>query len=131
MKSIIRIAASAAIGAFLVVPAWAGNMDARFANTVMSKAPDGTVVKVFYDKPDTFIATIDEPGKAAARANGKWRVNGDKVCLISDTAFGPFEANKEGCVALMGDKVGDKWQIPGKDAAGKDIKLDVTILAGR
>jgi len=131
MKTIIRVAAAAAIGAFLVVPALAGNMEARFTNTVVTKAPDGTIVKVFYDKPDTFLATIDQPGKAAAHANGKWRVNGDKLCLTSETPFGQFEANKEGCVTLMGDKVGDTWQLPSKDAAGKDIKLDVTIVAGR
>lgn len=131
MNTIIRVAAAAAIGAFLVVPAWAGNMDARFTNTVVAKAPDGTITRVFYDKPDTFSATIEQPGKAAANAKGKWRVNGDKVCLTSDTAFGPFAANKEGCVPLMGDKVGDKWQTPAENAAGADIALDVTIVAGR
>ena len=131
MKTIIRLATAGAVSALLVGAAWAGNMEARFSNTVVAKAPDGTTMKVFYDKPVAFKATIDQPGKPTTNAKGTWRVDGDKVCLTSDTTFGPFEANKEGCVALMGDKVGDKWQTPGKDTAGKDIKLDVTIVAGR
>ncbi len=131
MKTLTRILATAAAAAFFVGAAWAGSMDARFGNTVLAKSPDGTTTKVFYDKPDTFTAKIEQPGKPVANAKGKWRVDKDKLCLTSDTAFGPFEANKEGCVPIMGDKVGDKWQTPAKDAAGKDIKIDVTIVAGR
>lgn len=131
MRTIPHFLATVVAGAFFIGAAWAGSMEARFGNTVVAKAPDGTTTKVHYDKPDTFTATIEQPGKPAANAKGKWRVDGDKLCLTSDTAFGPFAANKEGCVLLRGDKVGDKWQTPAKDSAGKDIVLDVSIVAGR
>lgn len=131
MSTFTRIIATAVAGAFFIGAAWAGNMDARFGNTVLAKSPGGTTTKVFYDKPDTFTAKIEQPGKPTVNAKGKWRVDGDKLCVTSDTAFGPFEANKEGCVPLKGDKVGDKWQTPAKDAAGKDIVIDVSIVAGR
>jgi hypothetical protein len=131
MKTLSRILTAAAAAAFVIGTAWAGNMDARFGNTVVAKAPDGTTTKFHYDKPDTFTATIEQPGKPAVKAKGKWRVDGANVCITSDTAFGPFEANKERCVPLMGDKVGDKWKSKSLDAAGKEVEVDVSIVAGR
>lgn len=131
MKTLTRILATAAASAFFIGAAWAGSMDARFGNTVLAKAPDGTTTKFLYDKPDTFTAKIEQTGKPAVDAKGKWRVDGDKLCITSETAFGPFEANKERCVPLMGDKAGDKWQTTSKDAAGKDVTVDISIVAGR
>jgi hypothetical protein len=131
MKALTRALTAAAAGALLIGTAWAGNIDARFGNTVVAKAPDGTVTKFHYDKPDTFTATIEQPGKPTVNAKGKWRVDGDKVCLTSDTAFGPFEANKERCVPLMGDKAGDSWKSKSLDAAGQPVDVDVSIVAGR
>ncbi len=131
MKSISRILTAAAAGMLFVGAAWAGNIDARFGNTVVAKAPDGTVTKFHYDKPDTFTATIEQPGKAAVNASGKWRVDGSNVCLTATTAFGPFEANKERCVPLNGDKVGDTWKSKSIDATGKPVDVDVSIVAGR
>jgi hypothetical protein len=124
-----RVLTTAVAGVFFVGAAWAGNMEARFGNTVVAKDPDGTVTKVFYDKPDTFTATIERPGKPVAKAKGKWHADAKKICVTSDVAFGPFDANREGCVLLRGDKVGDKWQVPDKDDAAK--MTDVSIVAGR
>src|SRR5262245_1157178 len=101
MSALTRILISAAAALLLAGAAWAGNMEARFGNTVVATAPDGTVTKFHYDKAGTFTATITQPGKPAVTAKGKWRQDGDKLCLTSDTAFGPFEANKEACVPLM------------------------------
>lgn len=131
MKTLSKILTAAAATALLVGVAWAGNMEARFGNTVVAKAPDGTTTKFHYDKPDTFKATIEQPGKPMVTAKGKWRQDGDKVCLTPDTAFGPFQKDKETCVPLMGDKVGDSWKSKSLDAAGKPVDVDVTIVAGR
>lgn len=118
-------------GLALASVAWAGSMDGRFGNTVVSKSSNGVVTKVFYDKPGTFTATVEEPGKAKVTAKGKWRLDGGNVCLTSETTFAVFEANKERCVPLNGDKVGDKWKTSGKDAAGNDVVSEVEIVAGR
>lgn len=130
MKTVTRILTTA-FAAALAGSAWAGNIDARIGNTVVAKAPDGTVTKFHYDKPDTFTAAIAQPGQPVVNAKGKWRVDGATVCLTSDTAFGPFEANKERCVPLMGDKVGDTWKAKSLDAAGKPVDVDVSIVQGR
>lgn len=131
MKTLSKIVMTTAAAMLVAVTAWAGDMNARFGNTVVAKAPDGTVTKFHYEKDGTFTAAIDQPGKPAQNAKGKWRQDGDKVCLTSDTTFGPFEAGKERCVPLMGDKVGDTWKSKSLDAAGKPVDVDVTIVAGR
>ena len=131
MKAFSRILTVAATTALLIGTAWAGNIEARFGNTVVATAPDGTVTKFHYDKPDTFTATVEQPGKPVVKASGKWRIDGANVCLTSDTSFGPFEANKERCVPLNGDKVGDSWKAKSLDAAGKPVDVDVAIVAGR
>lgn len=131
MKALSRILFAAAAVVLLAGAAWAGNMEARFGNTVVAKAPDGTVTKFHYEKAGTFTATIEQPGQPKVTAKGKWRQDGDKLCITSDTAFGPFEANKESCVPLMGDKVGDSWKSKSRDAAGNIVDVDVSIVAGR
>jgi hypothetical protein len=131
MKTITKILATAAVGALFIGAAWAGNIEARIGNTVVAKAPDGTVTKFHYAKPDTFTVSIEQPGKPAVNTKGKWRVDGDKVCLTADETFGPFEKAKERCVPLMGDKVGDTWKSQSMDAAGKPVEVDVSIVAGQ
>lgn len=131
MRTITRILTTAMVSTLFVAVAWAGSMEGRFGNTVVVKSSDGTTTKVFYDKPDTFKVTVEQPGKPTVNSKGKWRVDGDKVCLTAETSFGAFEANKERCVPLMGDKVGDTWKSTGKDATGKDVVSDASIVAGR
>jgi len=131
MKIMTRTLATAAATIMLVGAAWAGNIEARFGNTVVAKAPDGTVTKFHYDKAGTFTVTSEQPGKPAVNTKGKWRVEGDKVCLTAEAAVGPFEANKERCVPLSGDKVGDTWKSKSLGADGKPVDVDVTIVAGQ
>ncbi|MEQ1755023.1 MAG: hypothetical protein ABL973_12920 [Micropepsaceae bacterium] len=131
MKTFTRVFATAAAAIMLAGAAWAGNMEARYGNTVVATAPDGTVTKFHYDKAGTFTVTSTQPGKPATSSKGKWRVDGDKVCLTAEATFGPFEAGKERCVPLMGDKVGDTWKSKGMSADGKPVDVDVTIVAGQ
>jgi hypothetical protein len=126
-----RTLATAAVAIVFAGTSWAGNVEARFGNTVVAKSSDGSVTKVWYNKDKSLIAKVEAPGKPAVDSKGTWRVDGDKVCLTYDTAFGAFEANKERCVPLSGDKVGDSWKLKSKDAAGKDVDLEVTIVSGR
>jgi hypothetical protein len=106
-------------------------MEARFGNTVLAKAADGTTTKFHYEKDGTFTAVIEQTGQPQVTAKGKWRQDGDQLCLTSDTTFGPFEANKEACVPMTGDKVGDSWKSKSRDAAGNVVDVDVSIVAGR
>lgn len=131
MKKITRTIAMSAAALLLAGAAWAGNIEARFGNTVVAKAPDGTVTKFHYDKAGTFTATSEQPGKPAVSTKGKWRVDGANVCLTADATFGPFEAGKERCVPLMGDKVGDTWKSKSIGADGKPVDVDVSIVAGQ
>ena len=131
MKTFTRVFATAAAAILLAGAAWAGNMEARYGNTVVAKAPDGSVTKFHYDKAGTFTVTAEQPGKPPVSTKGKWRVEGDKVCLTAEASFGPFEAGKERCVPLMGDKVGDTWKSKGMGADGKPVDVDVTIVAGQ
>jgi len=130
MKTLTRIVATLVAGAFLIGAAWAGNMAARIGNTVVATAPDGTVTKFWYKADGTFTAKVAQPGKPVVDTKGKWRQDGDKLCITSEAAFGPFEANKERCVPLMGDNVGDKWKSQSLGADGKPVEVDVTIVAG-
>lgn len=131
MKKIARTIAMSAAALLLAGAAWAGNIEARFGNTVVAKAPDGTVTKFHYDKAGTFTATSEQPGKPAVSTKGKWRVDGANVCLTAEASFGPFEAGKERCVPLMGDKVGDTWKSKSIGADGKPVDVDVSIVAGQ
>lgn len=131
MKLLNGLVAAAVSGAFLISSAFAGSMDARFGNTVLATNPDGSTVKFYYNADNTFSVKAEAGGKTLLESKGAWRQDGDTVCLTAETAFGPFEAGKERCVPLTGDKVGDSWETPGKDAAGADIKIKVEIVAGR
>jgi hypothetical protein len=125
-----RLIATAVVATGFIGASWAGNIEARFGNTIVAKSSDGTVTKVWYNKDKTLTAKVEAPGKPAVNSKGIWRVDADKVCITAETAFGPFEANKERCVPLNGDKVGDSWKLKSKDAAGKDIDMEVTIVSG-
>ncbi|MFO1186690.1 MAG: hypothetical protein U1E87_04105 [Alphaproteobacteria bacterium] len=131
MKLIVRLLGAALAGLVLFGSAFAGNMSARFGNTVVATYPDGTTTKFYYNEDKTFSAKTESAGKTLAETSGTWRQDGDKLCLTAKTPFGPFEAGKERCVPLMGDKAGDKWTTPGKDANGNDITINVEIVAGR
>ncbi len=131
MKAITRLAAAAALLTTLfLAPAFAGNMEVRFGNTVVATYPDGSTTKFFYNKDGTFTGKLTQAGKDSNTA-GKWRVDGANICITAQTTFTIFEAGKERCVPLNGDKVGDKWQVTTKDPSGKDTTVNVTIVAGR
>lgn len=131
MKIFTRVAAAAVAFVVLLGSALAGNMQARFGNTVVATNPDGSMTKFYYNADKTFTAKAEAGGKVLLETKGTWRQDGDKLCLTAETTLGPFEGGKERCVPLMGDKVGDKWTSPGKDAKGNDITINVEIVAGR
>lgn len=131
MKAIIRLATAVTLLTVLfLAPASAGNMEVRFGNTVVAHYPDGSTTKSFYNKDGTFTGKLTQSGKDTDTA-GKWRVDGANLCITAQSTFTIFEAGKERCVPLNGDKVGDKWQVTTKDPSGKDVTVDVTIVAGR
>ncbi len=131
MKLSKGLVAASVTAAILFGSALAGNMDARFGNTVVATNPDGSTVKFYYNADKTFTVKAEAGGKTLLESKGAWRQDGENVCLTSEAPFGPFEAGKERCVPLMGDKVGDSWETPGKDAQGNDIKIKIEIVAGR
>ena len=101
---------------FAAGTALAGSMAARFGNTVVVTYPDGAIIKFFYNQDSTFSATAEAGGKTVAQTTGKWRQDGDKLCVKADTDFGAFKGGEERCVPLQGDKVGDTWQTKINDS---------------
>ena len=131
MKAITRLAAAVVIlAAVLVGPAFAVSMEARFGNTVVTTYPDSSTLKIFYNKDGTLSAKLTQ-GTKVTDTTGKWRIDGANVCLTMQATVAIFEAAKERCVLLNGEKVGDKWQVTAKDASGKDITVNAAIVAGR
>lgn len=130
MKLLKGVVLTGLATALLAGAAWAGNMEARFGNTVVAKLSNGDVSKLYYNADNTFTADATQGG-AETKTKGTWRQDGDNLCITSEAAFGAFEAGKERCVPLQGDKVGDSWQskFPGPD--GAEMTLDVSIVAGR
>jgi YD repeat-containing protein len=131
MRLVNGIVAAITASAALAGPAFAGSMEARIGNTVVVTAPDGSTTKLYYNADKTLTVKSEADGKVVLETKGTWRQDGENLCVTSEAAFGPFEAAKERCMPLAGDKVGDTWQAPAKDADGNDITITVAIVAGR
>jgi hypothetical protein len=131
MNFFARLISVALAGLVSLGIAFAANVEARYGNTVVATYPDGTVTKFYYNADKTFTAKVEKDGNVMAETKGTWRLDAANICLTSESTFGPFEAGKERCVPLMGDKAGDSWSLPGKDAKGNDITITVKIVAGR
>jgi YD repeat-containing protein len=130
MRAVLAICV-ALFGLVFAGNAFAGSMDARFGNTVVAKTPDGAETRFYYNKDGTLTVTVEMGGKVVVQATGTWRQDGKNICLKLSPPFGPFTADKETCVPLTGDKVGDTWTVPSKDASGHDTTATVTIVKGR
>jgi hypothetical protein len=73
-----------------------------------------------YYEPDHTYRTVDTNGTM----KGKWRVDGDKLCLTPTEPAGPEDCSN----VLKPRKVGDSWTQP-DPASGADVKI--TIVEGR
>jgi hypothetical protein len=131
MKLFRLMTVAGAMSALLIGAAFAGSMEARYGNTVVATASNGTTTKVYYNADNTLTASITPKDGAATEAKGSWRLDGATICITADTAFGPFAAGAETCIPLQGDKVGDNWETKAKDAQGVEVVTKVTIVAGR
>lgn len=130
MRTVMKFVTAFAIATLTAFSALAGNMAARFGNTVVATYPDGTVSKFYYNADKTFTAKAEKSGAVLAETAGTWRQDGANVCITANANFGLFEAGKERCIPLGGDKVGDTWQVTAKDSTGKDITVNVKLEAG-
>lgn len=110
--------------------ALAGSMEARFGNTVLISGDQGET-KLFYNEDNSFTATVSPKDGAMIESKGTWRIEGDQVCITPERAFLIFEAGKERCVPLQGEKVGDSWQTTSKGPDGQDVTATISIVAGR
>jgi len=115
-------------------PALAGNIEARFGNTMLATRPSGTTMKLWYNADHTFTGELQAAGAPMAlQTSGTWRVEGGKICVTPDNPPGSEGAPKprESCAALKGDKVGDEWETMVKDIDGKSVTQTVKIVKGR
>jgi hypothetical protein len=118
-----RILAGIALATFSASLAFAADdpMASRYDNTVVLKMADGKETKLHYNKDGTLGVTQPD----GTKGTGKWKLNGDKLCVTPDA--GPT-AGKEQCSAFTaGKKVGDSWEQTLADGS----KAQVSIVAGR
>ena len=130
----VRMIVIAALATGIALPAFAGNIKARFGNTMLATRPSGTTMKLWYNKDHTFTGELLAAGAPMTmQTSGKWRVDGDKICVTPDNPPGSESAPKrpETCAPLKGDKVGDTWKTTVKDIDGKSVTQTVKIVKGR
>ncbi|MDO8288961.1 MAG: hypothetical protein Q7T44_07060 [Parvibaculum sp.] len=130
----VQVAAIIAAGAAVALPAFAGNIEARFGNTMLATRPSGTVMKLWYNKDHTFTGEFQPAGAPMTfQTSGTWRVDGDNICVQPDNPPGTTNETKapESCALLKGDKVGDKWETTIKDIDGTSVVQTVEIIKGR
>ena len=116
MKAFIALTAALIAGAAF---AQTGDdlMKAAFGNTVAVEIPGVYEAKSYYDADHTY-RTVTAEGEV----KGKWRVDGDKLCLTQTEP-----AMAEDCSAKLAPrKVGDKWT---DNSAG--VELTIAIVEGR
>lgn len=131
MKTITFIASVAALTAAFAGTACAASMEARFGNTMLATRPDGTVIKMYYDKDHSFSGELRPGGSETVyEAKGTWRLAGGKLCVTPAGGTAEHPA-PESCAALKGSKVGDKWQTEVKGRDGKPVVQTVEIVKGR
>jgi hypothetical protein len=122
----VSAAVLVATAAAVALPAFAASMEPRFGNTMLGIRPDGTILKLYYNKDHTFSGVITPAGSPTSfEAKGTWALKGEKLCVT------PEGAGKESCALLKGDKVGDKWETTVQGTDGKPVVQSVEIVKGR
>lgn len=123
MKMFTRLALAASAAALLSTAAFADPMAARFENTIKITGGDGTVMLVMYNADGTLASKTTPAGGTETAGTGKWRVDGDKICVTPND--GP-NAGTENCNPLTEHKVGDTWDVT---IGGQPAKAE--MVAGR
>ncbi|HEX7776800.1 MAG TPA: hypothetical protein VF449_09760 [Parvibaculum sp.] len=131
MKSVVFAVAVSLGAVFAAAPAFAASMEARFGNTMLATRPDGTTIKMYYNKDHSFTGEMAPGGSQAVyEAKGTWRLSGDKLCVTPAGGTAEHKA-PEVCAPLKGSRVGDKWQSEVPTPDGKTVVQTVEIVKGR
>lgn len=94
-------------------------MEVAYGNTVLVQIEGFYEGKTYYDADHTFRTVTAE-----GTTKGKWRVDGDKLCVTGTEPVSPEDCNSP----LKPRKVGDVW-TQADPASG--IELKISIVAGR
>lgn len=124
----LRALAALAVAA-AASPALAADMQARFGNTVQLTYPNGTVARLHYEPDGAVSMTATTPGQPDQSAQGRWRLDGDRLCVT--TTEGAGAGAPESCHPLSGAKPGDSWTLSVADAAGGVLPVQAELVAGR
>ncbi len=110
-------------------PAFAASMEPRFGNTMRATRPDGTMLKLYYNRDNTFSGAIVQREAAPIEIEGTWRLDGARLCVTPKRSGGA--PGPESCAELKGGKVGDTWQSTVQGTDGKPVMQSVEIVKGR
>lgn len=108
--------AALALVALVAAPAYAGDLDAAFGNTVRVTTAAGATVQYLYNADHTYTMVAPD----GAHVSGAWATRGGQLCT---TPTGGHES----CVPLQPNhKVGDNWTQSEADGS----TVTIAIVAG-
>jgi hypothetical protein len=115
-----KLAALVAFGAVLysgAAFAQSMTMQNTFGNTIVVTSASGAETRYHFNEDGTFTGVA--PG--GSQMAGRWRADGDQICLIPPSG-------QEACTTVAeGKNVGDTWEQTGVDGS----PITVTLQAGR
>ena len=106
-------------GALIATPALA-DIRAAFGNTVVSRYPDGGIVRHYFDADGSYSANFSD----GRRLTGNWTIEGRRVCLNN---IRPRMFISRFCTEMRVAAVGDSWQS--RDPLGRRVSNQ--LVAGR
>jgi hypothetical protein len=114
-----KLAALVALGALLSAGAAfaQSTMQNTFGNTIVVTSASGAETRYHFNEDGTFTGVASGGSQMA----GRWRADGDQLCLIPPSG-------QEACTTVAeGKNVGDTWEQAGTDGS----QITVTLQAGR
>jgi hypothetical protein len=99
LRSLLLLAAVAAPLTAAAAPASPPELEAAFANTIVSTYPSGRSAKLWLNRDGSFTGQ----GAKGARTRGKWAVKDGRLCLTTSPVLPSY------CSPLVKVKLGGRW----------------------
>lgn len=117
---VLRRVAGLLLALAVSAPAGASDMSAAFGNTIVSTYPNGVTVRHWFEADGAYRSE----SSSGRKLSGRWRVEGDRVCL---TDIRPSFLISRFCTPMVAARVGDVWNA--RDPLGRQTRN--TLVRGR